>query len=594
MSRKLKGVAAAPGIAIAPIVHFHSDLDFIPTRQIAPEQVPAELRRLDEAITAASRSILFLRHELAATLSDHDARIYDAELALLHDETFKSDLVRVVESELVNVEVALQRVIDRYEKAFESMEDPVLRERAADLRDVGRQVLSALMEKERSAHLSAGHSYIFCADEFLPSDAGAVDRRHLRGIVTAQGGKYSHGAILARSLGIPAVVAVDQVLVKAETGSEVILDGETGVVILEPDAEDLATYRERMAEREEEERRVFEVRFRPAVTPDGLEVRLMVNVESVRDLDHVEMDLVGGIGLFRTEFAFMERNKFPGEQEQERMYRAAVERAKGKVVTFRTLDVGGDKPLRYFRIPEERNPVLGWRGLRISLDWPDIFYTQIHAILKASVEGRARILLPMVTSVQEIRRCREILDQVRSELRAAGVPFGSDVQLGAMVEVPGIVYVLDQVLPLVDFVSLGTNDLVQYLLAVDRDNPRVASMYDPYHPAVLRLLAEIAQRVRPSGKPCSICGEIAGDHYYTPLLLGLGYEELSMAPVFVPRVKLMVRSFSIEECKEMAAKALEMEDAREIRRLARDRARRRWSRFLRSAVQEYETGERGG
>ncbi len=580
MSRKLKGIVAAPGIAIAPLVRFHTDLDFIPVRQLTADQTAGEIERLDEAVTTASRSILALRHELSKSLSVQDTKIYDAQLALLHDPTFKADMVREIETGLSNVEVALQRVVQRYQDVFERMQDAAMRERGADVRDIGRQLLSALMEKERFVYTSEGKDYIFVADEFLPSDAGLLDRAHVRGIVTARGGKYSHGAILARSLGIPALVAVEDLLKRERTGILGILDGENGQLVLEPDEEELATFRHLLAERQAGERRVYEVRVLPSVTTDGSQVHLLANVESVRDLDHLETDWVAGIGLFRTEFAFMERRQFPGEDDQFGMYKAAIESAAGKVVTFRTLDVGGDKPLSYFRTPHERNPVLGWRGIRIALDWPDILYTQCRAILRASAFGHARILLPMITTVDEVKRCREAVRQIVQDLRASGIEHDADIEVGIMVEVPATVFILDQILPLVDFVSVGTNDLTQYLLAVDRDNPRVASMYDPYHPAVLRALARISQLAGEAGKPASICGEIAGDHYYTPLLLGLGYRELSMAAVFLPRVKLMVRSFGVGECEKLAAAALQMGTAAEVRRLGRDVARERWKRFV--------------
>jgi phosphotransferase system enzyme I (PtsI) len=586
MARKLKGTAAAPGIVIAPLVHFHSDLDFIPTWEVAEKDIPMERERLDEAIASVSRSLLFLSHELSGTLSDHDRRIYDAQQSLLHDRTFKDDLLREIETDKINVEVALQRVIARYEKVFENMQDAAMREKAADVRDVGRQVLGALMEKERSVYISGGKDYIFAADEFLPSDAGILDREHLKGIVTARGGKYSHGAILARSLGIPALVAVSDVLVKAQSGSTVILDGETGQLILDPTQKDLARFKNLIREAESVERRVYEVRFAPAATRDGTQVRLMANVEGDRDLDHVEREVVSGIGLFRTEFAFMERNQFPTEDEQVAMYKRAIDRAEGNVVTFRTLDIGGDKPLRYFRTPEERNPVLGWRGLRISLDWPDIFYTQVRAILRASASGHARILLPMVTNVVEVSRCRKVLEQILEDLAESGEPHDFNIEFGVMIEVPAMVHILPTVLPLVDFVSVGTNDLVQYLLAVDRDNPRVASMYDPYHPAVLRVLKTIGDEATRFGKPASICGEIAGDHYFTPLLIGFGFRELSMAPVFLPRVKLMVRSFSIEECQNLAEKALAKEYPEAVRKLVERQTRVRWKQFLADVVEE--------
>jgi phosphotransferase system enzyme I (PtsI) len=586
MSRKLKGVAAAPGIAIAPLVHFHSTLDYIPTWKVSSGAVPGEIQRLDEAIAETARLILRLRQELSGALSGKDVQIYDAQFAILHDPTFRRDLVREIEQHSVNVEVALQRVVARYEAVFEAMPDAAMRERGADLRDIGRQVLAALMARQRSAYTADGQDYLFAADEFLPSDAGILDREHLRGIVTAQGGKYSHGAILARSLGIPSVVAVEDVLIKAPSGTTTIVDGDSGVVIIEPTEEELAHYRLRQREQLSVEERIYEVRFAPAVTPDGSEVRLMANVEGLRDLDHLEHDVISGIGLFRTEFAFMERKQFPTEDEQVAMYRRAIEAAGDRPVTFRTLDVGGDKPLGYFRTPEERNPVLGWRGLRICLDWPDILYTQLRAILRASAQGKARVLLPMVSSKAEVVRCREVLTDILADLAQAGEPHDRNVELGVMIEVPVLVNVLPDVLPLVDFVSVGTNDLVQYLLAVDRDNPRVASMYDPYHPGVLRVLDTIGRAAAKAGKPASVCGEIAGDHHFTPLLLGFGFRELSMAQVFLPRVKLMVRSFDMAECRSMASQVLVMDAASAVRKMVQGQILVRWSRFLDQAAEE--------
>lgn len=580
MSRKLKGISAAPGIAVAPIVHFHTDLDFIPAREIREEEIEEELRRLDEAMTTTSRAILFLRHELADSLSDHDSKIFDVQVNLLHDKTFRTDLVREVTTDLVNVEVALQRVVQRYESVFEKAEDVRMRERGADIRDVGRQLLSALLDRDRTVFTSGEQDYIFAADEFLPSDAGLLDRDHIQGIVTVRGGKYSHGAILARSLGIPSLVGVAEVLTKSTSGTPVILDGENGQLIVGPDKEELAHYEHLMAARDEVHSRLIEVRFAPSVTLDGVDVDLMANVESVHDMQHVEIDVVTGVGLFRTEFAFMERRQFPAEEEQVQMYTAALEAANGKPVTFRTLDIGGDKPLPYFRTPDERNPVLGWRGLRISLSWPDILYTQIRAILRASATGHARILLPMVTSLDEVIECRQVIDTMREDLTNAGVPWDENIEFGVMIEVPAVAFILDHILPLVDFVSVGTNDLVQYLLAVDRDNPRVSTLYDPYHPAVVRTLQHIAESANAAGKRVSICGEIAGDHYYTMLLVGLGFRELSMAPVFLPRVKLMIRSFLLEEAQAVAAAALKLPTATEVRELVREKSRKIWAEFL--------------
>jgi phosphotransferase system enzyme I (PtsI) len=581
MTRRLKGIAAAPGIAIAPVVHFHTTLDQIPTRRVAVEEQDAEKARLTGALVSVADNLTALQKELAGAVGKQDVRIYDAQLAILHDDTFIREVEGEIEQRSCNLEVALQRVVARYESVFEQMDSAAMRERAADLRDIGRQLVGALVASGRQKYTADGADYLFAADEFLPSDAGILDRAHIRGIVTAHGGKYSHGAILARSLGIPAIVGVEQVMLETTSGALAILDGDAGVVLLDPTADELADYERRLREQRAVESRISELRFQPSVTRDGTELRLMANAEGVHDLEGFEFDAMAGVGLFRTEFAFMERRHFPTEEEQVSMYRRAVASAGGKPVTFRTLDVGGDKPLGYFKMPEERNPVLGWRGVRLCLDWPDILYTQLRAILRASAEGHARILLPMVTTRSEVVRCREVLDQLTSDLRANDVPFDARIELGVMVEVPVLVSVLPDLLPVVDFVSVGTNDLVQYLLAVDRDNQRVAKMYDPFHPGVLRVLAQIADAAAAAGKPASICGEIAGDHWFTPILLGLGYRELSMAPVFLPRVKLMLRSFTLDECRELATKALSLQSTTAVRDLVHEQVLPRWAEQMR-------------
>lgn len=580
MAQKLKGIAAARGVAIAPVVHFHATLDHIPTWKVADDAVDGERARLSGAIAGVTTNLLDLQRELAGSLGKHDVRIYDAQLAILHDQTFRRDVEAEIRQHHVNLEVALQRVIARYEAVFAAMENPAMRERAADLRDIGRQLVGALLANARQKYTANGTDYLFAAEEFLPSDAGILDRAHIRGIVTAHGGKYSHGAILARSLGIPAVVGIEQIMLQSNTGTMAIVDGDAGLVILDPSAEELADYERRLREQRSVDRRIAEVRFQPSVTPDGTHVQLLANVEGVRDLDALEVDAIAGIGLFRTEFAFMERRQFPTEDEQVAMYRRAMEGAKGKPVTFRTLDVGGDKPLGYFRMPEERNPVLGWRGIRLCLDWPDILYSQMRAILRASALGHARILLPMISTRSEVVRCREVLDQLAADLKATGVPFDPFIELGVMVEVPVLVAVLPDVLAVADFVSVGTNDLVQYLLAVDRDNQRVAKMYDPFHPGVLRVLQQIAVAAHAAGKSASICGEIAGDHWFTPLLVGLGFRELSMAPVFVPRVKLMLRSFTLTECQDLAKRALAMPSTTAVRKLVQEEIQPRWAQQL--------------
>jgi phosphoenolpyruvate-protein phosphotransferase len=466
--------------------------------------------------------------------------------------------------------VALQRVLQHYERILESIEEASLRERAADVRDVGRQVLAALVDRDRERAMAGARDYIFAADEFLPGDVGVLDRARVRGIVTCRGGKYSHSAILARSFGIPCVVGIDDLLQRVPSGTPCVLDGERGVLVVEPGPEDLARHRERMEEIFVLEKRLAEARNLPPCTPCGVQVNLMANVDGVRDQEEVIDRGFSGIGLFRTEFVFMERKEFPSEEEQHGIYADSLRRMKGLPVTFRTLDIGGDKPLSYFVTLPEHNPVLGWRGIRLVFHWPDILYAQLRAILRASTEGTARVMLPMVTTLEEVKRGRAVFEELKGDLRKAGIPFDPKLPFGVMIEVPSTVAMLPEILEVVDFVSVGTNDLIQYLLAVDRDNPRVAGMYDPYHPAVLRTLRTIAQHAAAARKPPSICGEVAGDHALTPVLLGLGFRDLSMASVFLGRVKLIVAETTLATCEQLAAQCVAAGTGTEVKQVLRD------------------------
>jgi phosphotransferase system enzyme I (PtsI) len=570
MSRELKGVSVAPGIAIAPVVHFRAGLDFVPTRSVLTADLPREEARYQEAVKTAIARVTRLRDEIAVRLSPKDAAIFEAHIAILKDPGLHEEVLALVRRDRLNPEVALQRVVARYAQMFATINEAVLRERAADVRDVGRQILAALMEEERHA-LTGGSNYIFAAEEFLPGDAVLLDRARIKGIVTEAGGKYSHGAILARSFGIPCVVGIHGLMLLAPSGTTVILDGERGTLHVAPEDQDVVRSRTRIEELQQLEQRLSAVRALPARTRDGLEVQLYANVDGVRDLERV-LHGFAGVGLFRTEFVFMERREFPSEEEQYRIYAEALRKANGLPVVFRTLDIGGDKPLAYFQMPQERNPVLGWRGIRLTFEWPDLLYTQLRAILRASVAGNARVMLPMVATIEEVRRGREVIEQLKADLRGRGLLFDPKLPFGVMIEVPSAVMLLPEILREVDFVSVGTNDLVQYLLAVDRDNQRVASMYDPYHPAVFRVLEQIARRCIEAGKPVSICGEIAGDHAMTPALIGLGFTQLSMAPVFLSRVKLVVTENELGTCRQLARQCLAADSATVTRALLRQRA----------------------
>lgn len=582
MAVTVKGVGAAPGIGVGKIVYFDDSPRFIPTRKISSEEVEGEVRRFRSALKQAEKDLRILRRQVAQTLSRQDTAIFDAQISILKDPVFINDVRELIFTEKINVEQALQKVIAKYEKAFDEVLDPAFRERAADIRDVGNRVFMVLLKRKRG-RVRLQERFVHAALDFLPSRAGDLDREHCAAIVTERGGKYSHGAILARSLGIPAVVGVDDLYGKIPEGAVVAVDGDAGLVYLDLDDQEIREWKERESQFREVEARLAGLRGRPARTRDGKRINLQVNIEGVRDLDSVDMDTVDGVGLFRTEFAFMERRNFPSEEEQYEIYVETLRRAGGKRVVFRTLDIGGDKPLEYFRTPQESNPVLGWRGIRISYGMMDLFYTQIRALLRASREGPTSILLPMISTLEEVELAREAVERVSRDLEGEGTPPGEGVLLGAMVEVPAVAFCLSEIMDAVDFVSIGTNDLVQYLLAVDRDNPRVARFYDPYHPAVLRVLSLMARVCAgKKGKTCSICGEMAGDFQLTMALVGMGFRSFSVAPPFIPRIKLILSDTTLAECRQVAKKALSLPTTAQVKEYLKSEAGERVRRYLAS------------
>ncbi|MFQ5503508.1 MAG: phosphoenolpyruvate--protein phosphotransferase [Planctomycetota bacterium] len=573
MSKEIKATPASQGITIAPVFHLRNWGDYVPTREVPERMVAHECKRLRAGIAQAAEALTTLRAKLSPELEE-ESGIYGAQRAVLLDPSFAVEAEELIRDERINAEVAVLRVVTRFEGIFESMDDVALRQRSSDMRDVGRQVLSALLQSEHATLRAKDGDYILAVDEFLPSDIGRINTEHVQGIIMGKGGRYSHGAILAKSLGIPCLVGLEDDLVKLQAGVVVILDGDGGKLVIDPEESELEVFRERMAERAEAERRVFEVRLSQSVTLDGTKILLSANIEGPRELESIESGMFDGIGLFRTEFAFMERLQFPSEEEQLALYKDVLERMEGKRVTFRVLDIGGDKPLAYLRTPQEHNPVLGWRGIRLTLHWRDLFYTQMRALVRASEFGPVSILIPMVTSLEEVRTTKEILNEIVADLKKDGTKVGEELRFGVMVEVPALGAILEQVLSEVDFLSVGSNDLMQYLLAVDRDNPRVSAMYDPCHPGVLRFLGETVRKATQADVPCSLCGEMAGESQLIPLLIGMGYRLLSMTPVFLPRVKLALRSVDIEQCEELHAKVAECGTADEVREAVRESAAR--------------------
>ncbi len=571
----MTGVPVAPGVAVGSAV-FHESWDVdIPVRFVPAGEVPAEQARLDQALDETKASLAETQQRIASEVGERDSRIFAVQGLLVDDPSFREALRERIRANGVNAEVAVRDEVAEWSERLANVAASTDRDPAADLRDVGRRIVRTLAGHEADeaaapAAAAGRERIILVTKEFLPSDAVHVDRSRLAAIVTASGGVASHAAILARNLGIPAVTGVDVSRLPARGGSWVV-DGSAGRVILEPGEEDVRDARKREQAYQafraslEEDSRGF------AQTKGGASIELLVNVEAFEELQPAVLEGLPGVGLYRTEFLFMNRPYFPSEEEQYDTYRSVLEAVGDREVTFRTIDVGGDKPLPYLKVPPEPNPVLGWRGIRLSLEWPDMFYSQVRALLRASAHGNMRMLFPMITAIEELRRAREIVAEIQSDLKTHGVPFDENIAVGAMIEVPAAALATASMASEADFISIGTNDLAQYALAVDRNNARVADLYQPLHPGVLRLLRLIIEAAHAAETPVCLCGEMAGDPEATIVLLGLGLRSFSMSPYFLPIVRRVIGAVDLAESRKLAQKVFELESTTEIRALLRER-----------------------
>lgn len=565
--RIVKGVAVAPGLALGPVHVVHTTPNVVPTWSVPEDEVPREIARLREAVHLAADDLRRRERIVATEVGERDAAIFSVHRTILQDPSTHKDVEAMIREQRINAEAAVQTLIERFTKSLSSVAGASARGFAADFSDPWRVVLDALMRHEREVMEQTDAQVILAAAELTPQVVTFLQRERVLAVVTETGGRYSHGAVLARSFGFPCVVGLPNLLSRLEQGMRISVDGDAGTVQLRPDEADVDRFLARLERRKVRVKKLSLHAALPAETPDGHRLGAMVNIESIRDLDTIDPEHTDGVGLLRTEFLYMERAQFPSEEEQYRLYRRVVERMQGRPVTLRTLDIGNDKQLPYFKTPKENNPALGWRGLRISLEWQDLLRVQLRAALRASAHGDMRILLPMVTSIEEVREVHKIFDGVRRQLVDQGFEIPADVPVGIMVEVPSTVFVLPHIIHEVDFVSVGTNDLVQYLLAVDRDNPWVSKLYDVHHPAVLLALAQVARVAGEASKPCSVCGEMAGDYATAVMLLGLGFDAVSVVPSLLAEVKFAIRETTHAEAVQIAAHALAETTSEGVRRV---------------------------
>jgi phosphotransferase system enzyme I (PtsP) len=561
---RLVGLAASPGFGMGPAHVISPMIALDGLDELKADDPAAERKRFQAAVVQAIEQVERLKSRMSHLLPEVDAQIFDTHRLMLQDKGFLEKVHGFIDEGFA-AEAALQRAVDEYVGAFSQMSDRYLRERASDVRDVGQRLLRILLGIEDHHVKKLPREVVLVAEELTLSDLAVLDTGRLKGIALATGGVTSHASILARSFEIPTVVGVERLLDSVQEDDFVIVDGNSGIVYVNPSDEVRSEYERLDREYRAFNRELESLRDLPAVTRDGHRVILDANVGLSGDLAFARRHGAEGVGLYRTEFPFLACRDFPDEDEQVDLYRRVIEEVESRRVTIRTLDLGADKYPSYLRYGKEENPFLGWRSIRISLELVDLFKTQLRAILRASHYGKVKLLLPMISSLEEVWRAKEILQEAQEELAREGLPFDEEMPLGIMIEVPSAVCQIRELLREVDFASLGTNDLIQYLLAVDRNNRKVASLYEPLHPAVLRAIHQTVSVAHEQGKWIGLCGEMAADPLCAPVLVGFGIDELSMGPLFVPVIKRLIRSVDYSACQEIAKAVLGMASVKEIK-----------------------------
>ncbi|WP_367294710.1 phosphoenolpyruvate--protein phosphotransferase [Levilactobacillus yonginensis] len=555
MSKRITGIAASDGIGIAKAYRLvDPDLSF-EKRSIT--DADAEIKRLEEAMSDSTDDLKVIRDKAAENLGESEAEVFDAHITILADPEMTSQIEELIKKQKINAEEALKEVTDQFITIFEGMTDnKYMQERAADVKDVTKRVMSHLLGKSLPNPALIDEPVIVIAHDLTPSDTAQMDTNYVKGFLTDLGGRTSHSAIMSRTLEIPAVVGTDQATQLVQDGDTLVLNGLDGFALVAPDADEIAQYQEQAKQYAAERAEWRKLKDAASVSKDGKHFEVAANIGTPDDIDAVVDAGAEAVGLFRTEFLYMNSDKLPSEDDQFEAYKKVAEAMHGKPVVIRTMDIGGDKHLPYLPLPEEMNPFLGYRAIRISLDRQEIFRTQLRALIRASHYGEIRIMFPMIATLDEFRAAKQVFSEEKAKLIADGVPVADDIKLGMMVEIPASAVFADQFAKEVDFFSIGTNDLIQYTFAADRGNEHVSYLYQPYNPALLRLIKNVIDAAHKEGKIAAMCGEMAGDQVAVPLLMGMGLDEYSMSATSVLRVRSQMKHLDTTDWAQVVEEAL--------------------------------------
>lgn len=568
-----KGINASAGVAIGPAFVLDAEEFRISRRTIDPTQVPAQIRALDVALQASQQEVAELRSAAMRRLGSKTSEIFAFHEALIADAALRSEVVESIEKNLQSAAYAFSHVMNGRQQMFRNVNDPYLKERVRDLHDVARRVLRHILGRQREDVANLSEPVVIVAHDITPSQAITLDREHILGFAIDVGGSTSHMAIIARQLGIPTVVGLNDATSDVTGGETVIVDGSHGIVVVEPDEQTIGRYRQRRTQYHAMQAQLAELRDLPAVTQDGTPIELMANIEQAVDVRQAVELGAAGIGLYRTEFIYLQSPRLPTEEQQFEILRGAVRHAQGRPIVIRTLDLGADKIASSMPVHHDANPVLGLRSLRYCLQHLELFRIHLRAILRVSADGDVRVMFPMITTLMEWRQAKAALQDVREDLEDDGIRCARSLKMGIMVETPAAAMMSSVFAREVDFMSIGTNDLTQYTLAVDRGNERIAHLYAPHNPAVLRLIKEVIQAGTRFDTSVSLCGEMAGSPVYTELLIGLGLRNLSMTPKDVPVVKKITRMTSLKRCESIARKVLRFDSDQQVFNFLRDNFR---------------------